>query len=408
MGCPGYYEYRSIQGMRAEAKPPREPADLLPHEQKEALSRYYAGDKIKDIMAEFGIAGTAASFLARYPPQPDHQRLCPHCRVPLCARPATRLGRRKVAQCPNCGHNDSGNCRCDTCRAGKKRGATPSYLSPTVVAREQSLRRAWEDSLNRCPKPKELNLRQALYLAASIAGLDDTGTKIQAPLNIGTTIAPTIRYATEMLLALYRSDLVAPDPDQLLDVPETDVLSYIEQNLVEIEWRLALGRTADENFRYLKQLSDLIDHRNDTDPKEEIVAVWREVALAEAVAALTWCQRRFALKTEPHPRLVSALDTLLEHLSLGVTTAQTYYSARALAGEIHGRSGGFAPEHARLRTKMLNKLESIRNGEFGDPSAFERLRELPPSQIAELLCLPQWGIGAEAYWHNVPTIDALG
>jgi hypothetical protein len=56
---------------------------------------------------------------------------------------------------------------------------------------------------------------------------------------------------------------------------------------------------------------------------------------------------------------------------------------------------------------MLSKLESIRNGEFGDPSAFERLRELPPSQIAELLCLPQLGIGAEAYWNQTPSIDVL-
>jgi hypothetical protein len=399
--------------MTTDAQPLRASADLSADEQNAALSRYYAGVKIKDIMEEFGIAGTVGAFLGRFPPQPDPQRLCPHCRVPLWARPPTRTSdgsrKPKAARCADCGHTDAGKCRCDACRAaGRKRAAVPGSVSPAIVAREQSLRSAWEDSLCRCPQPSELNVRQALFLLASTAaGLDDTGTRIQALVNIATTLAPTTRYAEEMLLALYRSDLVAPDPDQQLAVSETDVLSYIEHHPAHIVWRLALGRTAEDNRRYLKRLSDLLG-RHDAYAKDEIVAVWREVALAEAVAVLTWCQRRFALKTEPHPRLVSALDTLLEHLSLGVIAAQTYYSARALAGEIHGRSGGLAPEHARLRKKLLSKLESIRNGEFGDPSAFERLRELPPSPIAELLCLPQLGIGAEAYWYQAPTLDAPG
>jgi len=81
----------------------------LSDEHLEALiSRYYAGSKTSDLVAEFGIEARPSDLFKLFSPRVVATALCPYCEINLWQKLPSKTSRHASAPyCPRCGHEDT-------------------------------------------------------------------------------------------------------------------------------------------------------------------------------------------------------------------------------------------------------------------------------------------------------------
>jgi hypothetical protein len=174
------------------------PADLAADLQQEALSRYYAGERVQAVIDAFGLDCTPNQFLRGFPPIVGGAP-CPHCGSPMAARRMTRRPpypaacRLEPAVCSGCGHSDTPFCDCAVCAPKRRQGTRqrPDRRRSGVAESDPVLRDAWERAQGSRPEPADLGVRLTLYLLAASSGLDPSGAVLRPLSELGQRVAPT-------------------------------------------------------------------------------------------------------------------------------------------------------------------------------------------------------------------------
>lgn len=285
--------------------------DHLTDSQVSALiQRYYAGEPVRSLLAEFAVNCSPGSLWRHLPAIPTGEA-CPACGSPLVERfggRTTGVRHTPSSRCSNCRHRQSPDCACSYCNECREEARRAEEKR-----RRQSIgdicRERWDYSV-RDIAPADLPARAAFALICVVRSGGWLDPKTVGSLDRGhPRFAPfEIDFWNSIPQAVIASQLAAPSPESPLDAFPDNTTDTPNWNPEGVYWQLLMP----DPSSFVHELELLISER--VWPKgwaEEIRALWLELAIAECVEWGVRCAIQRDLPTPCHTALSSLLKNLL-------------------------------------------------------------------------------------------------
>lgn len=176
----------------------------------ELVSRYYAGENITILLAEFKIGGTANTFSRHLPQRIHESNICPACDAPMASQLYSRSSARRSKQqslfCSRCEHIDSSMCRCAHCQSERQEAQLALLYEQQKQIREYC-RTEFETSA--MWTVENLSFRQAVSFLALVRTCELVDNATCEPLATSTIpLAPEGELGQELLAELAKANLI--------------------------------------------------------------------------------------------------------------------------------------------------------------------------------------------------------
>lgn len=294
-------------------------------EMGELIDRYYAGERLSDLLRDFNVQCRANQLCAHFPPEPSDQ-VCRYCGAQMVRpRPARSAYDTHQLHCSGCLHVESRHCDCHGCKESRRLYAETQAKQRKERAEQFSARRwSYEETH---VQPEDLSAREAVALICLVRSggwLDEART---GPLHSADIpLAPAApKFVEGLLEGLINRGLVSPDPN-------SSVSAFLELNgeirdwnLQVVNWTFRIPRPVD----FVSSIEELAA-QSEWPPEwhAQSLELWHDLAVAEC---WEFCQYSVSTRGLPMPGTVGVLS-LIENLLRDFSVSQCYQLLWASAG----------------------------------------------------------------------------
>lgn len=257
----------------------------LSQQQIESLvERYISGEKATALIEDYSIATTPSNLVNLLPPTICAELTCPYCENENLVRKITarRSYSSEEPRCPNCGHIESGYCRCSNCQAQAKQ-----QRELMEVNKRRLIHSVYQLPNHDLPPPSDIQLSDAVYLLALFRHSVSEDLRIAAPFSDQLPLfAPTPALRIEIAKYLYRKGFIAPDPDSPLDAFTFDGNEDESPQfyLTRVWWVFLPSLRLAEKRNFLQLLEEIVATREwPEDWAPQINLLWHEIAKYECI-----------------------------------------------------------------------------------------------------------------------------
>ena len=289
----------------------------------ELIERYYANEKIADLIKSFNISIQPSQLVKEFPPRVDDKQ-CVYCNINFVSHYQSRTYGDSLSQpkCPNCGHSDSGACHCLNCR---------KYA---VLIKQQKLENKREYLAahfrnQEVPSVEfsDLSFEEQVYLGAFLrAGMSEDFNYINSIDSFFAPLAPTDDMQKEVLTLLSKNKaciVISPDSDAecfpYLEVGGDD-FSYYQH---KVKWKLNVTHEGLTKVPLVEKIINPLEEYNSS----ELLAMWKKIALQECFDYLLYEIKNILGVDQPIGEKTNAVfSDILNHFSVSEIYGIVYKS----------------------------------------------------------------------------------
>ncbi len=265
------------------------PTQLTDKKLEHLAARYYAGEKVTNLIDEFQLNIAPSGLVRLLPTRILDDLMCPYCAQPMHQRPPSRTALQSgygipTPFCEECGHKNRDSCRCKNCRISleEKRISQQRKLEKRLLKLKHP-GRAFPIS------PSECSFQQAFYVVGLCrAGQCEEGGLILSIQSQGVPLAPTRSFAVEIVQSLHNQQLIDISLSSPLDCFELEESGALEPIWDQIRFDLHLGAREQESLVVFNYLESIVHCRGKwPEPwRAELLGVWQELAMHECLRYL--------------------------------------------------------------------------------------------------------------------------
>ena len=354
----------------------------LSEDQIDALiTRYYAGERITDLLVEYAVACHPPQLYKLFPPVIHSSVICPNCGAVMMSALVARNSdstNSKSLYCSQCRHKTSLRCNCEYCRNRQK---TKHDLISHVPSADQAV--ADQGISRRALTTDNLTLEQAIALLAltrCIESIDSRGRRILVSDSTIVPFAPKGGYAKLLIEQLSKAKLFGSNPvnhdvyDLFGDEELTSLLYQIHWNIpsdVRIELVQQIEQCAQTRLwpnHWWDQLSDMK----------------KSLAFAECQEFYDFCAKQRGLPPSAQRSTTLMLNNLLQDYPVAQCYRIIYAGAKA-AADFLVRTSCAAQHAANYMIGSCQRWADRARSEDWVVTPFRRNPELPRSMINYVL-----------------------
>ncbi|WP_291722061.1 hypothetical protein [Magnetospirillum sp. 64-120] len=364
------------------------------------IERYYAGDKVSNLIKAFGLDLKPNQFVAALPPE-ELDQCCRHCGNTLFRSRSSRSYSlvTKPPHCPVCGHYElggTGRCTCPACKEER---------SQIERAKINSVSEAISSYLREQVRPPRdyatLDIRQKVFLAALLrAAGDETCTFIDR-VDQSTSkqpIAPTEEYIREMLLELWNCGAIYVSDESEVEAfgveQHADGLRVKGVYIFKTCWNVCVtGATVIEMMR-----------PRQIEPDADALSFWIDMSVSEALAYLNNERARVGLDAPSGEKTTAIIRMIVEKYS---TAEAVFFIWVTLRDVVYAReSKRLNRVHAAncIPVYLSSKFEKYMS-EGWEPKSYNRFGA--QSLASDILYNNVLGLRGDGFTKR-PSLEALG
>lgn len=236
---------------------------------------------LKDIISEFSIQAGTSSLKALLPPLIHEDSPCPHCKDVLLQSPRTRRSRDTppIGRCPDCGHQDTNDCRCQKCRESAAKDRLRIEQIKRNIIHKDYVGRCWDGDF------ANLTLFDAVCLSALIRQSLSEDMATVAPYSPGPPmLSPTSVYRDKIVQHLRAKSLLEIDPNSCIEafVFDDELTTAHSYYPAKVVWLFIPGLDVAEKRQLMLNLTTAIDGDWPDAWKNDLPRLWRDIIKAEA------------------------------------------------------------------------------------------------------------------------------
>lgn len=299
---------------------------LCEEELLELMSRYYAGERVAPLLAEFRVICSPSALSSHFPPEPTSE-VCRYCNAPM-VRPR-RLNSwtfGSTQNCSRCAHIESLWCGCSGCKVDRPQ-EKDLHIRQDLTKIQRFCAANWAYSPTDV-RPEQLTAHQAVALISVVRSggwLDDT--RVGPITSSGIRFAPNASgFQRSLIECLISSDLVSPDPTSPSKAFTMHAGGVVALDVSQSNWILRVL----EGVKFVQSLEKVVASGDWPDGwGTECRKIWDKLAFAEC---WEFCVYSVLQRNLPIPS-TSALTNLIENLLRDFSVSQCYQLLWATAGD---------------------------------------------------------------------------
>lgn len=345
------------------------------------MTRYYAGETIVDLLAEFKVDHHPHHLFKLFPPIIHSFMVCPCCDAAMMSPRISRSAHYETTmRCSQCRHEDSSRCKCDHCR---NRGRSASGKVSRKVLDAKNGQRGQTQNLS--IEPANLALDQAVALLAlmrcrGIADVD--GMLAPAAWDMAALpFAPKGYYGHMLVQKLGQAKLLS-----VLNSSVPDYFSVFEnepriETPISIFWSISCSARTNlsQGIEQCAAQGKWPRHWSDQLPD-----LLRALAFAEIKEFYNYCAKQRGFPASAQRTTSVMLNNLLQDYSVAQCYRIIYAGAKAAADFLVRTS--CAPQHAaNYMIGACQRWLDRARAENWQVTPFHRNHELPRSMISIVL-----------------------
>lgn len=278
--------------------------------------RYYNGESVAKLIAEYQLNIAPAFLYKLLPPDTVKKWGCGRCRVNLVVDSVARSGSQQMT--------DPMRFYCPVCRRRPFRDnhgwVTFPLLSDDEIMQKQEIIKAHYGKPIKPVNYASLSFSSRIYLAALCLGnLDRDGYTIRPYNRAGIELTSLPGLQQTIYKSLMKDGVITISPDTPLEVFDLNAKSFPRKyDPDKVLYRLNVSLPAN-----VESIFDLINTpiilREES--KEEFLELWKEIAIGECISYLQQRFERISFPFSPGQKTYSVFRQLLEYYS----PAQIYY-----------------------------------------------------------------------------------
>jgi len=345
---------------------------------EELIERYYNKEKVKDLIEEFEIDARPSQLVKLFPAKVSDD-LCPYCDINLVIKRSSRdyNWKNETPKCPECGHENSGFCRCSNCREREQLRAQNEKQEKQELL--DSLLQIDEDNK---VDLDELSFEDKIYLGAFLReGISEDFNYIRPIESFNNPLAPTHDYSSEILEALRKKGVIVIHPSsdyeyfEDIDI-ETGSFRYYPY---KVKWALNVKKDGLTKV----PLVDSLLNPDEKVQSDEAYQIWRKISLHESLEYFYHSVNNIlGVEYSPGEKTISVLNDLINDYSVSQIYTIIYRSTNnALRFQVEQ---GVSRKHA-ANTIMGNAQNFAERAKVNkwDIQRYNRLKELPESALSK-------------------------
>lgn len=359
-------------------------AHLTPTQIHSLINRYYSGEKIAALIAEYNIECSTSELCRQFPPE-YVERDCPVCNAPLIKPRVSRTSisgaRHGAIRCSRCSHQETDRCVCPTCREIRAQ-KTEAQRQRERDAITTFCNENWSYSLIQI-EPEQLSAEAAIALLSLIrcGGWLNESTIDAITPSVVPFVPNEISIAQHLLGVLFDNGLIAPAPDS-----RTSSFHLAADEKARVDWHTVYWRLRiPEAPNFIEKLERLA--ASDSWPNgwsEGANALWKMLAMAECKE---FCMHAVAQRKLPMPGQI-ALTALLDNLLRSFSVSQCYqliWNAASRAVDYMIREKIRSQHAANALIGSCQRYADRARSEGWNIKGFQRNFDLPRSQLSYVL-----------------------
>ncbi|WP_335923893.1 hypothetical protein [Shewanella indica] len=380
----------------------------LTEEQIDVLYERYLGDeKVKDLIAEYGISCQPSGLAKLFPPKMLIDEFCPHCegQVYELRRSKSDKSFGTSLKCLSCGHTENTErnikCSCESCVSERER------RSREAQQKWEEERKAIQASIREkhCLdefKPihiDTLSLREKVLLLSLMTGLGCESLAVIEPLRSelkGEPIASTPEAGVAILSDLYRAKIILVNPDSAVSafIAEKD---YEDFYVREVSWVVNVTLGASNNKRaspvdVMRSLRSLLKAGISENDRAELLDLMTKTALGEVIHGIDYWAKDHLVAFTPGPKTTEVILQLIPDF----TVSQLCYFAKLAMKDVcvYEKKPGVSKRQAaniipskllELGTRARNRWQRFEN--------YPRPRGMPRTHVSRVVF--DWILGTD-------------
>jgi hypothetical protein len=345
------------------------------------ITRYYAGARIADLLAEYAIDCHPPQLYKLFPPVIHSSTTCPNCGAVMMSKHVARsvgMADSKTLHCSQCRHETSFRCKCDYCRnRGKIKNGRFSHTPFSNQTFEA------QGVTSQVLKPDHLTLEQAIALLALARCndfVDSHGRRISVPDLTAVPVAPRGGYAKELIERLSKADFFGsvPESHYFFDALKDEELKALQFSMrwnIQRYVRIELLQQIEQCARTMVWPSHWLDQLSD---------MKRTLAFAECQEFYDFCAKQRGLPPSAQRSTAMMLNNLLQDHSVAQCYRIIYAGAQA-AADFLVRTSCAGQHAANYMIGACQRWVDRARSENWVVTPFRRNLELPRSMVNYVL-----------------------
>lgn len=363
-------------------------AHLSPTDLDALIARYYAGEKIAKLIAEYRIDAMPGGLVNLFPPVIHPELFCPYCEAQNLAqkRRSRDIYSHEPPKCFSCGHSSSPQCSCRNCRL-----AETSARDDEEKRKRAAVTREYINWQRACPEPSALTLREAVYILSLVRHSLDERLAYASPFYAEPLpIAPTHDLQMEIVKHLYSKAVIIPSPESPMDsfVFNDEITATKEYYPKKVLWAFLPGSSNEQKRKFLGDLESLV--QNGEWPETwhaDCDALWRLICKEECIEYFLYLleQRDFELE-EIGPKTHNVFEGMLKAFSVAQvynltwqavrdttdyivkTNLPRYHAKNTFIGAVQRKADKFVAEgwEVRASRRDFNRPQTVLSSTFFD------------------------------------------
>lgn len=282
------------------------------------IERYYAGERVSDLIQEFKIDSRASALVSLFPLKVYSNLECPYCEgenlvQKLKSRDSYSQG---SPHCPVCSHKDEEGCRCSNChQLDERRREQEEAIKRDIIRLHYSINE------RDCPTASELSFRDSVYLLALFRHSVTEEMDLANPFSERQPeLAPTFDLQKEVVKHLYAKGLVAPSVHSSADafIFNDELSNTTAYYPTRVSWAFLPGVALEKKQELLSDLHNLASDGDWAESQQQGISfLWGQITKFECIEYYLYLleQRGFELENIG-PKTHAVFEGLLERFSV--------------------------------------------------------------------------------------------
>lgn len=356
------------------------------------ITRYYNGEKVGTLLREYQIDCLPSQLVRLFPPVIlDDQRCC-YCETPMrrhwVSRGYSRYSDQNIS-CPSCGHRqDKNSCRCDNCRAERKREEQRLQAS-----KERKIRTFCQSKWPSCSSQHDaakLNLKTAVALLSLVRTCllvdNKSGDEsLQSLLTLEALEHATIPFTpkgnltSDLLSVLMIEGIIGISEFSSIEAFDFENGKLADYDASKVRWSI----TVQDPERLIEELTDIADDRTKWPDQwpAQVKDLWLEIALEECREFFRYAAQERGLPEASEKSTEAMLKDLLKDFSV----AQCYriiWGGAQQASDYLVRTGCSRQHAANYTVGCCQRWSDRARAEGWEVKLFKRNFNLPRSALS--------------------------
>jgi hypothetical protein len=368
-------------------------AHLQEEQIHELMVRYYAGEKVSDLLLEYKIMIKPSHLYTLFPPVISDKD-CLYCEehmvIPWESKTRRTLLDEEFCYCPSCRHESSNRCTCRHCTDEREKAF---QAERERQKQQEELKTAFlEDYLHESNWTKvlenNLTMEDRLYLAAVLrSSLSENTMYIEPLVDKENPIAPTQDFEVELIRTLTGRNILVPhgiSAFEEMDVHFTDdEKPKVSYKIYLVHYRLNIDPADGEYDAMIKRLL-YPDFRSEESFHEFCYNAWKKVSFFESLEYLLYQMDKVGYSFNPGDKTYRVIEYLLEHFSVSQIYGIIYKAVANSTQRLQARE--ITKIHAQ--NSVITSCENYGQRAIAQGwklSHYYRIKELPESYLSSVL-----------------------